>query len=70
MDKHFVEVSAPIETKEDAMSDLRNGAVGAPATSGSSLPLNGINGGTPIGYSGRAALKREQCCIYAQTKEL
>jgi hypothetical protein len=70
MDKHVVEESAPIGTEEETTSDMGNGAVGAPATSGSSLPANGGNGDTPTGYLGRAALKRVQCGIFGQNKEL
>jgi hypothetical protein len=38
-------------------SGLHAGAVEALATSRSSLPINGRNGDTSIGYLGRAALK-------------
>jgi hypothetical protein len=70
INKHVLEGSAAIETEEETTSDLDNGAVRAPVSSGSSLPVNGRNGGTPIDYSGRTTLKREQCDIYSQTKEL
>jgi hypothetical protein len=57
----IVEESAPTQTEEETTNGLRGGAVGAPTTPGNSLPVNGRNGDTPIEYSGRAALRMEEC---------
>jgi hypothetical protein len=46
----IVEESAPTQTEEEATRGLRAGAVGAPAILGYSVPVNGRNGDTPIGY--------------------
>jgi hypothetical protein len=32
------------------------------------IPRKGRNGDTPIGYSGQASLRREQCGIFAQSE--
>jgi hypothetical protein len=42
--------------------------VEAPVTCGYSLPVNGRNGDTLIGCLGQAALRRDQCDIFAQSK--
>jgi hypothetical protein len=58
---------APSKTIEEAIGDLRAGAVEALATFGSSSPLaRRRNGDTPIGNSRRAALRREQCDIMTE----
>jgi hypothetical protein len=59
------EVWAPPEPEEEAMGGLRAGAAGAPATSGSSPPSKKKMLTTGVGYSGRAALRREQCDVRA-----
>jgi hypothetical protein len=43
-----VEDPVTTQTEEGTITGLRAGAVGAPATPGCSLPVNGRNGDTPI----------------------
>jgi hypothetical protein len=51
------------QMEEEATSSLRASPVEAPATSGYSLLINRRNGDTLIGYSGQAALRKEQCDV-------
>jgi hypothetical protein len=64
----IVEDSAPTQTEEEATRGLRAGAVGAPTAPEYYLSENGRNGDTPVGYSGRAALRMEKYSVFAQSK--
>jgi hypothetical protein len=65
-----VEESAPTQTEEDATSSLRVRDERAPATLGSFTRshLKRRNGGTSVGYTGQAALRREQCDIIIEKR--
>jgi hypothetical protein len=58
----------PTQTKEETTNGLPAGAVWALATSGYSVPVNGRNSDTPIDYSGRASLRREQYGTSAESQ--
>jgi hypothetical protein len=63
----IVEEPLPSQTKEHTTNDWRAGAVGAPATSGGCLhrPEEEMIDNTPMCYSRRATLRREQCNMAA-----
>jgi hypothetical protein len=62
------EDSASTQTEEEITSGLPADAVGTTNTPGHFLPVNRRNDDALIGYSRRAALKREQCDLFAQSK--
>jgi hypothetical protein len=51
-----VEDLAPIQMEEETASGLRSDTVGALDAPRYSLPVNGRNGDTPIGYSDQLSL--------------
>jgi hypothetical protein len=53
------------EPEEEATGGLRANTAGAPTTFGSTSPLRRKWWTTGVGYSGRAALRREQCDVHA-----
>jgi hypothetical protein len=61
----IVEGPATAQAKEETTHTWSARDVGAPVTLGSfaCTDRKRMNGGTPVGYSGRAALRREQCDI-------
>jgi hypothetical protein len=63
-----VEELATAQAKEPAPHSCRARDVGAPATLGSFAcnDRKRRNGGTAVGYSGRATLRREQCDIITE----
>jgi hypothetical protein len=65
---NIVEEFATIQMEEETAHSWRVAAVGAPASPGYSPSVNWRNGDIQIGYLGQAALWREQCGIFAQSK--